>query len=407
MMALNILEQREKQLHIDATRLKALTDTKGVSKHSEAELKRLQAEKELLAFHRKAYESGNDQLDLLAGDYVKQANYGFSEADLKGLHYAVTHKGTYLIPGEEAPQYQTKAAFSESAVTGVTGGFNPPVLLPQNTLGLLIDPSDIFASFIQQAAPVAESVQYQQHTSNANPAAYTPELGTLPDLGMVWTPKQVTFETYGATADFSIQSLQDFPTFTKLVPAEMHVALRDTVNNAILNSSTGLTGLLHETGTLTRTQATSEYPVQTLRLAIADIRSGSAYGTANTVIMNPLDVADIQNTLANTSGLFMLDPIQANGPDGQVRFNGLDVIQTTKIAAGTAVVYDRNRAALSWTRTAPSLEINNYGGSAATSNLWSSYAVSFRIVTRIGFSLQYPTAVNVVTLTNASGAGAS
>jgi len=49
--------------------------------------------------------------------------------------------------------------------------------------------------------------------------------------------------------------------------------------------------------------------------------------------------------------------------------------------------------------------INNYGSSAATTSLWSQLAVSFRIYTRIGFSLQYPSAVNVVTLNNVSGAG--
>lgn len=61
------------------------------------------------------------------------------------------------------------------------------------------------------------------------------------------------------------------------------------------------------------------------------------------------------------------------------------------------MVYDRRMTALSWTRMAPTLAIDQYGVGANSTNLWTQRAVSFRIWSRIAWAPLYPTAINVVT----------
>lgn len=323
-------------------------------------------------------------------------------APVSPLHIPTTeYKGLFDAVQRRLPSYRidtkgflseagTKAPFSEGSFA--SGGL-PPVLLPQLTQQLPYEPDDLFNHFIQQKAPEASSVEWLQHTGNANPAAATAELAQKPDLGMELTTRTTSFTKIAALASFSTESLQDFSHFMSFVPAEMFRALVDARTNEIVNgsgTSPHMLGLLNQSGTLTRAIG-SDTPIDCLRKAFNDLRVGSAFATASVVAMHPTTWADLQLQKA-TNGLYLLNPNDPNAIGNLNDIFGVKVVQNTWIPAGTAIVADTSKAVLAWTRQSMTLDINQYG-----TNEFNENYVTFRVEGRYAIGVQFPAAINIVT----------
>ena len=310
------------------------------------------------------------------------------EAEYKGLFEAIQRRQpSYRI---NTAYVTTKAPFGESDFT--SGGL-PPVLMPSLTQQLPYEPDDIFDHLIQTAAPQASSVEWLQHTGNANPAAATAELSAKPDLGIELTTHTMPFTKIAALASFSTESLQDFSYFMQFVPAEMYRAARDARTNEVLNGSgtaPHMLGLLNTSGTLTRAVG-SDTPLDALRKSFADLRTGSAFANANLVVLHPETWADLQ-LQKSTGGLYLLNPTDPNSIGSLNDIFGVRVVTNTYCPAGTALVADTSKAVLAWTRQSWSLEINQYGEQAFSENY-----VTFRVEGRYAIGVMYPTALSIVT----------
>ena len=237
------------------------------------------------------------------------------------------------------------------------------------------------------------SVSYVQHTGNTNAAAAVAELGTKPELGMNLTVRNVTPTKIAALATVSMEALQDFADFSRLVPVELARALTDSETDQILNgngTAPNMTGILATSGLLTRAIG-SDTRLDAIRKGINDIRVGSSFGVADLIVLHPSTWAQLQLE-KSSQGVYLLNPNDPNAIGDIDNVFGVKVVTTTKLAVGTALIFDTSQAVVAWTRYGLTTDVNYYGDSN-----WSQNSVSFRCEERIAIGVQRPTAIAKVT----------
>jgi HK97 family phage major capsid protein len=195
-----------------------------------------------------------------------------------------------------------------------------------------------------------------------------------------------------------MQSLQDFSTFMAFVPRELQRAIIDARTNQVTNGNgtpPNLLGILNVSGTLTRSQG-GDTPLDCIRKAMNDLRTGSAFADANLMITHPNTWADLQ-LQKSTTGTYLLSPNDPNAIGNLNEAFGVRVVTNTHCAAGTAIVLDSRQAIYAWTRHGLTLDTNSTGTDPNGVNLWTQNAVSFRAEGRWGLGYPRPTAINIVT----------
>lgn len=312
-----------------------------------------------------------------------------SEAQFKGLYEAARTGSPYRmeITPKGIPMWDgvnTKDALSESSFGGL-----PAVILP-SAFNLPYDQTRLW-DHLPTAMMPGPSVEYLQHTGNASAAAIVAEGTQKPDIGMQLVGKTVSAVKLAALASVSMEALQDFSSFLNFVPAELTRAIIDAETDEILNGSgtaPHLRGILHTSGLLTRDIGT-DTPLDAIQRAFDDIRVGSSFGTPDLVVLHPSTWSYLRRQ-KNTLGSYLLAPDPSTGQVESIW--GVNVVVTTKLAQGTAVVLDSEKAVQGWTRMGLTVEMNRYDTAS-----WNYNLVSFRCEQRFAVGVTRPTAINVVT----------
>ena len=279
---------------------------------------------------------------------------------------ADAYKGLFMAAKNRLPSFQVEIGGKDfgsevefkSPIAGAS--LFPAVLQPQLTQQLPYEPNRLFAEFLG-ATMDGPAIEFIVHSGNTNPAAPVAELGTKPDLGMILTTKTVAPIKIAALASVSMEALQDFDTFLSFVPAELQRAIIDAETNQIINGSgtaPNMTGILHTSGTLSRAVDVDQTPLDAVQLAFNDLRIGSSFATANLVALHPTTWTYLRSQ-KDSQGRYLLAPDPASGQVETIW--GARVVTNTKIATGTAIVFDTTKAVLAWTRMGLTIEINQYG----------------------------------------------
>lgn len=401
------MKERERRFLAEGRKLRAKISTKGyrITSADEAALDRLERESEDLKHEREQYDAfakmtGYESFGDLSTDNVGMnenttksvgaPKFGFTEPDMKALYAAIQHRAPSFSITAQDSKIEKKAAF---ATGDFASGGLPPELRPDLTAELPYEPDDVFSHFVQLNSPQANSVEYLQHTGNTNPAAAVAELGTKPDLGPQWTTVTTSFTKIAGICSYSEESLSDFSYFSTLIPREMFAALQDARSDEILNGSGSaphMLGLFGQAGTLTRAVG-SDTPLDAIRKSFSDLRTGSAYATADTIVLNPDTWAELQ-LIKSDNGLYVINPADPMAIGGLDNIFGVNVVQNTKVPAGKAIVFDSTMAIVAWRRSGPRLDVNGYSDTD-----WQTNALSFRIEERIAYGLRFPKAVSIVT----------
>jgi hypothetical protein len=319
-------------------------------------------------------------------------------SEWKNMWSAAVKRQAYTVDTKHMNNVTTKAPFGESGSNTFATGNLPPVLLPQLTLDQPLEPDRVFDHLKPMRSPEARAVEYLQHTGNAAPAGMVAELGVIPDVGQQWTTVTQVFQKVGGIATYSLESIADsFDIFMSFVPGELQRLVIDQESNQVINGSgTGanLLGILNTSGTLTRSVG-SDTPLDAVRKAVTDIRNGSAFAVADTLIVNPLTAADLflQKT---TTGAYIVNPSDPAAHANLTDLFGLKVVANTYCPVGTGIVYD-SQWIYGWVRQSLTIDMSSEGVDPSGTNLWTQWATSFRCVERIGTGIARPTAVNIVT----------
>lgn len=312
-----------------------------------------------------------------------------SEAELKNLYESARHGLPYRleVSAKGIPTWDgvnTKTALTESGFGGI-----PPVLLPQ-AFNLPYDPTRLW-EYLPVAGMPGPTVEYLQHTGNANPGAVVAEGATKPDIGLQLAAKTASAVKLAALASVSMEALQDFESFMGFVPTELTRAIIDAETNEILNGSGDAPhpkGILNTTGILTRAKGT-DTPLDTIQKAFDDLRVGSSFAVPSIVVLHPSTWSYLRRE-KNTLGSYLLAPDPSTGQVESIW--GVPVVVTTKIAVGTGLIMDTAKAVQGWVRMGLTIELNRYGTEEWTKNL-----VSFRAEERIAVGVTRPTAIIKVT----------
>lgn len=362
-----------------AAQNRATDITKGVGpRASQAELDDLERFADLLTEHRERQSKRFDGSRSADNDDTSISTKATSKGSLPGpIDLSASE-------WEDAFQSATRRKGFRAQVTtkaAISGLGLPAVIQPGLTQTLRTEP-DRLLDHLPSTAAESPVIEYISHTGNTNPAATVAELGQKPDLGMQLATKTATMQKIAATASASMESLQDFSTFATFIPLELQRAVVDAETAWAVAQFEAVSGVL------ARARGASEAPLDTINAAFTDLRVGAAFATANLVALHPATWLYLSSQ-KDTQGRYLLGE-----PGSQTSANiwGVPVVQNTKIATGTALVFDTS-CAMVWHRMGLTIDSDN-GYSASN---FATNAVTYRCEERLAVGLLRPAGLSIVT----------
>ncbi len=302
-----------------------------------------------------------------------------TEPVMKGLHSAAVSRQTLRV--------DTKAGADNLT------GYVPPTLAP--LVGRIVEPTRVATLFpgVALDTPVVTFPQITGQTGNAGPTAPG---GEKPLIGLNTNLLTVPAVKLAGLMTVNDESLQDFPDFSTIVSAELMRSVVMAENTQILTGSgvgTNMLGIVTAAG-LTRTAAAGESVLDTVEQALTDVRVGSAYAKADGIVIHPADWSALRRA-KDTQGRYLLapDPTESVTPT----LWGCNVIETTDMPQGTAVVGAFALGALLYVRLGMVVQASSESGTNFETN-----RTTLRCELREALAVTRPAAFCKVTLTPAA-----
>lgn len=200
--------------------------------------------------------------------------------------------------------------------------------------------------YLPTQAISAPSYEIIVHSSTTGAPAPTAEGAAKPEVVLNTTAQTLTAVKLAAHVGISYESIADYPAFYGYAQAEVMRQICDVENAQLLSgsgTSGNMTGFLSTSGILTHDASadtgTNVTALDSIEMAIAQLRVGSALAEANLIVMHPNTFSAIRR-LKNTLGNFLIgDPTE----QGSRELFGVRVVPTTAISAGTALMLDSTK----------------------------------------------------------------
>ncbi|CAN5380662.1 hypothetical protein BH09ACT6_BH09ACT6_18680 [soil metagenome] len=344
--------------------------------------------------------------ELESRDYVavQRKKYGIDEIG-SSREYATTAKG---LRTKNAPTLDLSPAHQAALFRGlsdqvpVTVKAGVPIesgdlgLLPEPVgppLSVAFEPNRIM-NMIPSAATTSPVIQYRvaNGTNNAG-AVGEGELKPASDLGLV--PHTLGMTKIAHWTEVTEEALEDYPAFAQFLTSFMIAGVVDAENRELLFGS-GLDdhkfeGLMVVDGTQTYEKASDETILDALDIAGEGLRSSGRYIEPDTYVMHPLDFGIARRTKDSTGKYIAGDPTQS----AIKQLWGHEVVLTTEMTRGIAVVANFGVAAEVYIRAGLSIRTNQWGGSDSFQRNKQEIVAE----ERLGLAVVAPSAISIVGLT--------
>jgi HK97 family phage major capsid protein len=216
---------------------------------------------------------------------------------------------------------------------------------PPTTINL--QPPNV-ADLIPQGSTVSNTVRYLKETTATNAADTVAEGGTKPESTLVLVEVNESVRKIATTLPISDEMLEDWDQTRSYVDQRLMQFLKIAENDQLLNGTTtppDLVGILNRTGLQTATALGSDTRPDAVYKAITTIRS-NAFVEPDGMVIHPSDWQDFRLAKDQNLQYYGGGPFTGaygnGGLNGQTMFKdtfwGLNVVITTAIAAGTALV---------------------------------------------------------------------
>lgn len=258
--------------------------------------------------------------------------------------------------GREMQPVEVKAIYAGTDATG--GAFVPA------SQGAFVElarqrPLAVY-NLVNKAQTNSDAIEYVEYTTRTNNAAVVPEYtsgdyGLKPESNMVFALKTAPVRTIPTYIRASRQILADAPRLRDMIDGELRYMVLEALETQMISGSgTGnnFAGILNTTGVQVRTmhattpvgtgQLTTDTMADTLRRAITDVHL--AFFNATGIVMNPRDAEEIELSKDSTGNY-----VQAYDAVAQ-RIWRVPVVETSAVAANSAIVGDFRRGATLWDR---------------------------------------------------------
>lgn len=311
------------------------------------------------------------------------SNYGAGFADLTATAAAVGHRAygdqaLDSLPSVLPSVEDTRALFgaakagnplkidikASTETSGTFGGAAPQYI--SQPISFRREPNrvgDLFPA-VQATSSV---VDYYRLTGSAA-ATTVAEGAAKPQSDVSATLKVLPMSKIATWVAVTDEVLADFPSFQSVISEDLGRGVILAESDQVLNgngTAPNMAGLLlAATGTLTQTVAASTNPLDALNTAIVSLRTGASFVEPDAVLLNPVDSGKIRVVKAVGSGEYFAGSPFESGPPS---IWGIKVVQTTAIAAGTAVVGNFAEGGVMFVREGLNIRVDPY--TLATSNV--------------------------------------
>jgi hypothetical protein len=303
-----------------------------------------------------------------------------TEKEAEALHAAAMSRSTLRVNLKHRTKLDPTGPIIGQPPATVAQGVQP--------LPFAREPSRIMDLIPLSLAPSAY-LQYFS-TTGGTAAAAVAEGAMKPESFPRWARIDVRATKIATFVEASEESVQDFPNFLQLLGADLTASLIDAENRELLSAIAdatvhGWNGLLATSGTLSRTRGT-ETPLDTLEMAVSDLRTGPAFTRPTGIVLHPTDWSAIRRSKDLQNRYLATDPLVGAADT----LWGTPVIQTTQVTLGTAVVANFGEACLAYSVDSLRLDLDR-GGEAFKKNL-----IVLRAEERLILTVPRPAALVVV-----------
>ena len=339
----NILELRHQHAELKsevAAKLKGVDDgqisTKAFGEYMNGPTGAIARDKEI-SDGIKAYNAANKLHGMASAD-------GSGQARVSGFRGKAAQFAPLDVPTESLKSMH-QALTSQSSFAIQTKSFSTvDPLLPSELQSTVVGPQH--ETRLLERFPVlptsAPSIEYIRHLSTTGTPAVTAEGAVKPELVFNTDRVIVAAQKIACHAALSWETFSDWDVFASYFTNELQRQVIDAENNELLNGdgTTGhLSGLLSTSGILTHATAT-DTGLDSVELAIAALRTGSALAEANLLVINPTTWSALRRS-KDTQGRYLVDPDPTNAAGNKLW--GVDVLPTTTIAAGVGALLDTRK----------------------------------------------------------------
>lgn len=247
------------------------------------------------------------------------------DAELREMHEAVSRGKSFRAQVKEL----TSTAGGDLPLTEVVV---PPVAFRR-------EPTRI-ASLIPFTTSPSPVVVFYTTTGTAAADAVA-EGAIKPESDINYTPTEGRATKIAHRARATDEALKDIPSFAAVLQQDMVAGVIEAENRELLSAVVGgahmFPGLLNVAGigTVTRDSAVSESIPDAIERATLEPRIGGSYVAPDGLVMNPTDWSAIRRT-KDSDGRYIVT-VDPTTP-GAMTLWGLNVVLTTQIPAGTALV---------------------------------------------------------------------
>lgn len=315
------------------------------------------------------------------------------QASLQGTPFKVQIGSKGIEHGNFDGHIRTKAPVTEG---GLTPNLLPPIqqLGPRGWWGMPYELTRV-ANFLPNVAMDGPGLAYFRHDGNAAEAGYTAEGAQKPDLTPVITEQYVRPAKVAGRINLTHELVQDAgDAFSQNLVADLARSLYNSESNLLLNGTTvanGFNGVNEVSGAGTTTLIAEENPLDTLSRAFVALRTD--FFVPDVVFVHPATMGALRRLkdLNNRYQLALLAGVRdINQTSEQETLWGVQVVQTTQQAAGTAAVLSvQSGAAVVYIREALTTFFDPY--SQIANNIYQYVAE-----TRVALATPRPGAINLV-----------
>jgi len=225
------------------------------------------------------------------------------------------------------------------------------------------------------------------HQSSTGTPAITAEGALKPDVTLNFVTQTITAQKIAATFGLSWETQLDFPALIGYAQGEVFKQVTDVENAALINGSSGIVGFQQTTGILTLAYSTGAY-LDIFSQAIENLRVGASLAVADLIVMHPGTFGAVKRQ-KDSQNRYLLSPDPTR--DGINNIWGVEVLQTTAITAGTALLLDTTK--FGFVAMRQNLEVQ----SGYTNDDFSRNINRWAVEERLNLAVERPSAVLNIT----------
>lgn len=327
---LDILDQGNKELNDLGPQYERLRDIEGLAEKIRAEQAARNIPTEQMR-HPSITLPGDQKEGGKLVEVKRLSDWVIEAEQYKAAKGKAKHSGEWVVEVKDGtlPDYKT--------LLTTTTGF-PPAQNRGPIMILSAQRRPVISDLIPQDPTNESAIIYMEETTFTNNAAPVAEAGTKPESALAYTQRTVPVEVIATWIPATNQQLEDVAGMRNLIDNRLTLMLSLTEENQLLNgngTSPQLTGFLNKAGIQNQTKVAGEPIPDAVYKAFTKIRNtGMADPTG--VVFHPDNWTTVR-LLRSADGYYIWGAPSEAGPE---RIWGVQVIQTTAIAANTALTGD-------------------------------------------------------------------